>query len=401
MRGQSDLSGVGEAVGTVEGFELVRVRLPLIEPWSSAAGTFSHRDSLLVRAVLRGPAGEAEGWGECPALPAPSYSGEYTEAAAEVSERFLVPALLAAQVVNAADVAPALSEVKGHSMAKTAFEAALADAELRASGISIANYLAEASELEVAPAPTVPAGVAVGLAGSLGELLEEVGRYVDGGYRSLKLKISPSRGPAPDLAVAAVRDRWPDLSIAADANGAYDGLSPEEAASELSGLDSLGLACIEQPLGEDDLVGHARLARLVRTPICLDEALSSYGLVEAALQLGACSVVNVKPGRLGGYLAALRVHDLCALRRVALRLGGMVETGIARAANVALGSLPGFTLPGDLSATGRFFERDLASPLPLRQDGTIAVPSGAGTGVEVDRDEIDRAAHWRRWWPAR
>ena len=385
----------------MEGLELVRVRLPLVEEWSSAAGTFSHRDSLLVRAVLSSPSGEVEGWGECPALPAPSYSSEYTEAAAEVSLRFLVPALLGASMAGATDVAPALSMVKGHPMAKTAFEVAIADAELRAAGVSMATYFAGASELEgCVPAPAVPAGVAIGLAGSLPELLEAVGRYVDEGYRSVKLKISPSFGPAPELALSAVRNRWPDLVLAADANGAYEGLTPEEAASLLSGLEPLGLAYVEQPLGEDDLVGHARLGRLLTTPVCLDEGLTSYGLVEAALELGSCSVVNVKPGQLGGFLAAVRVHDLCARREVALRLGGMVETGVARAANVALGSLPGFTVPGDLSATGRFFEEDLAGPLVLRPDGTISVPAGAGSGVEVDRNLVDRAAFWRRWWPA-
>jgi O-succinylbenzoate synthase len=387
-------------MATAEGFELVRVRLPLAEAWASGAGSFSHRDSLLVRAVLRGPAGEAEGWGECPALPAPSYSSEYTEEAARVSERFLVPVLLGAELSSAREVAGALSHVKGHPMAKTAFEAAVIDAELRAEGVSMASYLARASELALPPVPAVPAGVTVGLAGHLGQLLDEVERYVVQGYRSVKLKISPALGPPPHVALGAVRERWPEVVLAADANGAYEGLSLDEAASQLSALDGLGLACIEQPLGEDDLVGHARLARLIRTPVCLDEALGSHGLVEAALRLGACSVVNVKAGRLGGYLGAVRVHDLCARREVALRLGGMVETGVARAANVALGSLAGFNLPGDLSATGRFFVEDLAGPLTLQADGTIAVPTGAGSGVEVDRGAIDRAACWRRFFRA-
>ena len=387
-------------MATVEGFELVRVRLPLARAWASGAGSFSHRDSLLVRAVLRGPAGEAEGWGECPALPAPSYSSEYTEEAARVSERFLVPVLLGAELSSAREVAGALSHVKGHPMAKTAFEAAVIDAELRAEGVSMASYLARASELALPPVPAVPAGVTVGLAGHLGQLLDEVERYVVQGYRSVKLKISPALGPPPHVALGAVRERWPEVVLAADANGAYEGLSLDEAASQLSALDGLGLACIEQPLGEDDLVGHARLARLIRTPVCLDEALGSHGLVEAALRLGACSVVNVKAGRLGGYLGAVRVHDLCARREVALRLGGMVETGVARAANVALGSLAGFNLPGDLSATGRFFVEDLAGPLTLQADGTIAVPTGAGSGVEVDRGAIDRAACWRRFFRA-
>ena len=387
-------------MAVVEGFELVRVRLPLLGAWTSGAGSFSIRDSLLVRAVLRGPAGEVEGWGECPALPEPTYSSEYTAEAAEVSERFLVPALLGAELSSARDVAGALGRVKGHPMAKTAFEAALIDAELRAEGASMASYLARASEVGARPAAAVPAGVTLGLVDDLGQLLGEVEHYVGQGYRSVKLKISPSLGLSAPVALAAVRERWPHVLLAADANAAYEGLSPEEAASQLSRLDSLELAFVEQPLGEDDLVGHARLARLIKTPVCLDEALASPGLVEAALRLGACSVVNIKPGRLGGYLAAVRVHDLCTRQRVALRLGGMVETGIARAANVALAALAGFNLPGDLSANGRFFEEDVAGPLTVQADGMIAVPAGAGNGVEVARSVVDRAACWRRFFRA-
>lgn len=384
----------------VVGFELVRVLLPLRDRWSSGAGSFSQRDSLLVRAVLRTPAGEVEGWGECPALPEPTYTSEYTEAATEVSERFLLPALLSAQVASARDVGPALAQIKGHEMAKTAFEAAVADAELRAKGLALADYLAGVSDLAAPRASTVPAGVSVGLARSVGSLVEEVGGYVAQGYFSVKLKISRQKGLSPGACLRAVRERWPTLTLAADANGAYEGLAPAEAAAELSALDELGLSFVEQPLAAADLIGHAELARLVRTPICLDEALGSYGAVEAALQLGACSVVNLKAGRFGGYLEAVRVQDLCAKRGVALRCGGMVETGIARAANVALASLAGFSLPGDLSSTGRFFERDVAGPLDLLPGGTIAVPAGPGNGVEVDRSLVDTLATWRRWWPA-
>jgi O-succinylbenzoate synthase len=350
--------------------------------------------------VLRVGAGEVEGWGECAALPEPSYNAEYTWAAAEVSERFLVPALFRAKVGDARDVAPALSGVKGHQMAKAAFEAAVGDALLRAEGLPLADYLADASGIPLPRASSVPAGVAIGLGASVPALVEEVGRYVEGGYTAVKLKISPKEGPSPAALLGAVRERWPGLVLGADANGAYEGLPLAEAASHLCLLDGLGLAFIEQPLGADDLVGHARLAELVGTPICLDEALSSYGAVVAALELGACSVVNLKAGRVGGYLEAVRVHDLCAKRQVALRCGGMVETGIGRAANVALASLAGFTLPGDLSATGRFFERDITGPLALAPLGTIEVPAGGGCGVEVDLSFVSAAAIWRRWLAA-
>lgn len=386
------------------GVELVLVSIPMRRPWASAVGTFSRRDSLLVRVVLRerggGAAGgsEVEGWGECAALPGPGYSGEYTAGSAAVSEQYLVPALLAAGVGTAAGVGPALSPVRGHKMAKTAFEAAVLDAELRAAGVRMADHLAGLSRSGGPPRAAVPAGVAVGLAGTTGELVDEVAGYVDAGYRRVKLKIGPGRDVEM---VAAVRRAWPELLLVVDANGAYEALGADGAAARLKPLDDLGLACIEQPLGAEDLGGHAALARKLGAPICLDEALTSYHLVEAALDLGACSVVNIKAGRLGGYLEAVRAHDLCAGRGAPVWCGGMVETGIARACNLALAALPNFRVPGDISATGRFFEVDLTSPLPLGRDGAIAVPQGAGSGVSVDHAAVKRFSTWRRWWPAR
>jgi O-succinylbenzoate synthase len=387
--------------GSLVGFELVRVSVPLIAPWASSAGTFSQRDSLLVRAVLRfrgdrGAANEVEGWGECPALPGPTYSAEYTAGAQDVSERYLVPALLRKSVACVAGVAPALAGVKGHNMAKTAFEAALMDAELVAGGVRMADFLGGQSRTGAVVADSVAAGVAIGLSGSLGELLDEVALRLEGGYRRVKLKVRPGWDVEP---VGAVRERWPALVLFADANGSYGRLPMGQAAEQLARLDGYGLSCLEQPLGDDDLAGHAELARRLGTPLCLDEALTSPGAIVSALRVGACSVVNIKAGRLGGYLEAVRAHDLCVEQRVPVWCGGMVETGIARAANLALASLPGFCLPGDLSATGRFFEVDLAGPMALRPDGTIAVPSGAGLGVPVDQEAISRFSTSRTWWP--
>jgi O-succinylbenzoate synthase len=376
----------------------VRVCVPLITPWASAAGTFSHRDTLLVRAVLRhldAGAGEVEGWGECSALPGPSFSAEYTAGAQEVSERYLVPALLHAGTACVAAVGPALAGVKGHNMAKAAFEAAVLDAELRAGGARMADFLCGQSRTGGGPADKVMAGVAVGLTGSLGTLLDEVALRVEEGYRRVKLKVRPGWDTGP---VAAIRRRWPDLVLFADANGSYGRLPIAEAVDQLDRLDAYGLACLEQPLADDDLAGHADLGRRLRTPLCLDEALSSSAAVASALRMGACSVVNIKAGRMGGYLEAVRAHDICADQHVPVWCGGMVETGIARAANLALASLPNFQLPGDLSATGRFFETDLAGPMPLRPDGTIAVPDGPGCGVPVDHEALRRFSTSRSWW---
>ncbi len=280
-------------------------------------------------------------------------------------------------------------------MAKTAFEAAVMDAELRAAGVRTADFLCGQSRRGAGASDGVLAGVALGLSGSVGELLDEVARWCQEGYRRVKLKVQPGWDVEP---VRAVRERWPDLALCADANGAYRHLPVEEAAGQLAALDGYELSCLEQPLADDDLAGHGELARHLRTPLCLDEALSSPAAVVNALRAGACSVVNIKAGRMGGYLAAVQAHDICAGERVPVWCGGMVETGIARAANVALASLPGFCLPGDLSATGRFFATDLAGPMPLRPDGTLAVPAGPGSGVPVDHEAIDHFSTWRAWF---
>jgi o-succinylbenzoate synthase len=393
--------GCGPILTRLVGLELVRVSIPLRKSWVSDAGTFSRRDSLLVRAVLEagGPGGtdqEIEGWGECGAFPDPTYTSEYTAAAVEVSLQYLVPALFRAGATRAVDVRPALAAIRGHKMAKTAFEAALLDAELRVTGRSMANFFSEFSEGAQPHRATVTAGVAVGIASSTAELVDDVERCVGEGYRRVKLKIGPGHDLQP---VSAVRERWPGLALFADANGSYQDLPLSETAELLSMLEPFDLACIEQPLGDEDLAGHAELARRIRPPICLDESLTSRSAVAVALDMGACSVVSIKAGRLGGYLEAVRVHDLCAQRKVPTWYGGMVETGIARAANVALAALPNFSLPGDLSATGRFFETDLTSPLSLLAGGTIVVPDGPGSGVTVHGDVVSSFSTWRRWCP--
>jgi o-succinylbenzoate synthase len=393
--------GLDGGLAHLVGLELVRARLPLRKAWVSEAGSFSVRDSLLVRAVVRhdpgaGGTAEVEGWGECTALPEPTFNAEYTAGAVEVSERYIVPALLRGGVARADGVGPALMFLKGHQMAKAAFEAALLDAQLRCAGVRLADYLAGLSQRGDKARDVVPAGVAVGLARSLGDLLDEVAERVSEGYGRVKLKIAPGWDAEP---VAAVRRRWPELMLFADANGSYAGLPFAEAVERLARLDEYGVACLEQPLGDDDLGGHARLAPHLATPLCLDEALTSTASVATALAIGACSVVNVKAGRLGGLLAAVKTHDLCAQQHVPVWCGGMVETGVGRAANVALAALTNFSLPGDLSASGRFFEKDVTAPLQVSADGTIAVPFGPGSGVLVDHEALQSFSAWRRWWP--
>ncbi|MHB1488791.1 MAG: o-succinylbenzoate synthase [Acidimicrobiales bacterium] len=351
--------------------ELRRVRLRLVTPFTSSIGTEDDRDVLLVKATTEA----SEGWGECVAMTEPAYSPEYTEGAAQIIRQHLGPRLLASGEVSAEEVAGVLSPVKGHPMAKCALEMAVLDAELRARDQSLGSYLGSASD-------RVPAGVAVGIAPSLPELLDQVSQYREQGYRRVKLKIRPGWDTEP---VRAVRERFgPDLLLQVDANSAYD----RSSAPRLGELDPFGLVLIEQPLAEDDLLGHAQLAKEISTPICLDESITSLGSTATAIAMGACSVVNIKAGRVGGYLEARRIHDLCATHQIPVWCGGMLETGLGRAANLALAALPNFALVGDLSASERYFARDV-TPAFVLEDGYLAVPRGAGLGVDIDIDFLD------------
>jgi o-succinylbenzoate synthase len=368
------------AVGRLVGVELRRLRLPLVEPWRTALGTVTDRDVLLVRAEFA----DTEGWAECVAMNEPTYSPEYVDGAEDVMRRHLLPRLMAAAPAEAASVAAALAAVKGHAMAKAALELAWLDAEGRLAQESLAHRLGGTRR-------RVPAGVAVGVTGSVAALLDEVDRRVAEGYCRVKLKIHPGWDVEP---VRAVRARFgDDLLLQADANGSYRLAD----APALGRLDRYGLLLIEQPLADDDLVGHAELAGKIATPVCLDESITSVGAAAAALALGACRVINIKPGRVGGWLEAVRIHDLCAASGIPVWCGGMLETGLGRAANLALASLPNFSLPGDLSASGRWYRDDITPPVLLRSDGMIAVPEGPGIGVELRTDVLDATTVSSEW----
>ncbi|MGY0232027.1 o-succinylbenzoate synthase [Longispora urticae] len=355
----------------IEGVELRRIRMPLVAPFRTSFGVSTSREALLVRVVTP----DAEGWGECVAMTEPLYSSEHVSGAAEVIRRFLLPALHAAPALDAHAVGPAFAPVKGHPMAKAAVEMAVLDAQLRAAGLSFGQFLG-------AVRPSVPAGVSVGIMDSVPALLDAVTGYVAAGYPRIKLKIQPGWDVEP---VRAVRERFgDDLALQVDANTAYTLAD----ARHLARLDPFGLLLIEQPLPEDDLRGHAALARLISTPVCLDESITSARAAADAIALGACSVVNIKPGRVGGYLEARRVHDVCAAHGVPVWCGGMLETGLGRAANIALAALPGFVLPGDTSASDRYYARDITAPFTL-DAGHVRVPTGPGLGVVPDRDALD------------
>lgn len=364
----------------ITGFELRRIAIPLVAPFRTSFGVESARDILLVRAVTP----DAEGWGECVAMSDPLYSPEYVDSAADVLARFLIPAVTAVPDLDASRIGPALAKFKGHPMAKAALETALLDADLRETGQSLARYLG-ATRTEVA------CGVSVGIMDSIPELLDAVSGYLAEGYLRIKLKIEPGWDLEP---VRAVRERFGDILLQVDANTAYSRAD----ARHLATLDEFGLLLIEQPLAEDDLRGHADLARALRTPVCLDESITSARSAADAIALGACRIVNIKPGRVGGYLEARRIHDVCAAHGIPVWCGGMLETGIGRAANLALAALPGFVLPGDTSASARYYRQDITQPFVL-DHGYLPVPCQPGIGIEPLPDLLESVTASRRWLP--
>ncbi|WP_067436355.1 o-succinylbenzoate synthase [Nocardioides jensenii] len=356
--------------------ELRRIALPLVSPFRTSFATETARDILLIRVTTP----EGEGWGECVSSADPLYSSEYVDGSVDVITRFLAPRLFALDDVCAEMVGRALEPVKGHKMAKAALEMAVLDAELRESGRSVAEYLG-------ASRTHVVSGVSVGIMDSIPELLDAVDEYLNQGYARIKLKIEPGWDLQP---VRAVRDSFgDDLLLQVDANAAYTlGDAPH-----LARLDPFDLLLIEQPLAHDDLRHHAILAQRIRTPICLDESIESAKDAADAIALGAAQIINIKPGRVGGYLEARRIHDLCQANGVPVWCGGMLETGLGRAANVALAALPGFTLPGDTSASSRYYARDITEPFVL-VDGGLAVPDGLGLGREPDPGVLDEVTTW-------
>lgn len=356
----------------IRSIELRRIALPLVSPFRTSFGTETARDILLVRVVTD----SGDGWGECVAGNEPLYSSEYVEGSQHVLQHHLVPRLWSTRAVSALDVAHILEPVRDHRMAKGALEAAVLDAQLRANDIALASFFGSTRS-------SVPSGVSVGIAQSIDDLVATVGGYLDAGYVRIKLKIEPGWDIEP---VRVIRSTFgPDVPLQVDANAAFT----RDDGPLLAQLDEFGLLLIEQPLPENDVTGHALIAKQVHTPICLDESIVSSAAALDAIERKACSIINIKAGRVGGYIEACHIHDLCAERGVPVWCGGMLETGIGRAMNVALASLENFTLPGDVSASERFWARDIVTN-PIRlEDGWVSIPSGSGSGVTIDAEFLD------------
>ena len=354
----------------VRSVELRLVGLPLVRPFRTSFGEMTRKECLLARVETD----DAEGWGECVAGVEPDFSEEWNDGVWLVLRDLLAPALLDAGEVTIDDVERAFAFVRGNPMAKATLVNAVVDAMLRAERRSLATFLGAARD-------RVVCGVSVGIAPETGRLLEQVAGYVGEGYRRIKLKIEPGTDVER---VRAVREAHPDLALSVDANAAYR----LEDVGVFRELDAFDLLMAEQPLHHEDLVDHAKLQSRIRTDLCLDESIRSAAVASAAIELGACRIVNIKQGRVGGVLEARRVHDVCAAQGVPVWCGGMLETGIGRATNLALAAMPNFTLPGDTSASRRYFDEDLTEPFELAPDGTMAVPTGPGIGVEPSSDRL-------------
>ena len=354
----------------VRSVELRLAALPLVRPFRTSFGEMTEKECVLARVETE----DGVGWGECVAGAVPDYSEEWNDGAWLVLRDLLAPTVVGRDV-SIDEIESLLAFVRGHPMAKGTLIDAFLDAELRARGKSLASFLGATRD-------RVACGVSIGIATSTEALLEQVEGYLVEGYVRIKLKI----GPGIDVErVDAVREAHPDILLSVDANGAYT-LGHTET---FRALDACGLLMVEQPLHHDDLVQHAELQRRISTPICLDESIRSAADAEAAIGLEACRIVNVKQGRVGGVLEARRTHDVAAAAGVPVWCGGMLETGIGRATNLALAAMPNFRLPGDTSASRRYFAEDLTEPFELEGDGTMRVPDGPGIGVDPDPGRLE------------
>jgi o-succinylbenzoate synthase len=357
----------------VEQVTLRELHMKLVAPFQTSMETTTVRRVLLVEAVVDG----VVGWGECVAGETPSYSPETTETAWHILRDHLWPTLKGKPFASAHDVWDLLAWVRGHNMAKAGLEAAIWDAEAKQKGIPLANLLGGVRQ-------EIASGVSIGIKASLEDLLRAVEAELEAGYQRIKVKIKPGYDVE---AVGFLRAKLPAFKLMVDANSAY---TPADAPL-LKQLDQFYLMMIEQPLGWDDLYAHVRLQRELQTPICLDECIHTEEQARAAIELGACRLINIKLGRVGGHAVARRIHDLCQRNNVPVWCGGMLESGIGRAHNIAVSTLPNFTLPGDVTASRRYWAEDIIEPeVTVSTRGTIRVPEGPGIGFAPRPDLIEK-----------
>ncbi len=376
---------------TIREVNLHVIALPLVELLKTSFGAEPYKCAILVEAI---DSDGIVGWGETALKTKPSYGAETILTALHVTRDFLIPKLLGATLDSPTQTQEVLKSVRGNHHARAGVEAAIWDLMAKANDMRLADYFAAHLPPGNAPGDSARVGVSIGIQDSLEAQLALIQKRVDEGYGRVKLKIAP--GWDVDLA-RAVRQRFPDIMLMLDANSAYTLADAER----LRKLDEFDLLMIEQPLAYDDIFDHSRLQPQLRTPICLDESIYSAHDWRVALELGAGRILNLKPTRVGGFSESLKIYELCRERGTPLWIGGMLETGIGRAANLAIAALPGVTLPSDISATDRYFDPDITEPpFVLQPDSSLNLPNGAGIGVEVQRDRLAEAeARWRAYNP--
>jgi len=359
----------------IERVETFLIRLPLKYPYETSGSRETHQ----TRVIARVESGGIVGWGESVAPETPWYSGETPETVWWLLDAIAIPRILAADLASADDVSRVLGWIKDHRMAKATIEMAIWDLFAKAANAPLSKLLGGTRE-------RIPCGVAIGIQPTVDALLDKIAMELEGGYQRVKVKIKPGW----DLQIAeAIRKRFPELPFQLDANSAYT----LEAIPLFKRIDTTAPLLVEQPLAEDDIIDHATLQKSIRTPVCLDESIHSAEDARKASDIGATRVINIKAGRVGGLAESKKIHDVCEQRQIPVWCGGMLEMGIGRAANVHLASLPNFRLPGDVSASSRYFDTEIiGEPFTVEKDGTMKVPSGPGIGVTVLERDIRKMA---------
>ncbi|MBS7249762.1 MAG: o-succinylbenzoate synthase [Candidatus Freyarchaeota archaeon] len=357
----------------IEKIELRKIKMEYVSPFETSLGREYHKTAIIVKIETQ----DLEGFGECVAEQSPWYSYETVETAWHVLSQFIIPTILKRDVENPEDLLSMLKPIRGHNMACAAIEEAFIDAYAKARKVSLSKLLGGVKN-------RIESGVSIGIQESVDKLLEIISNYLEQNYHRIKVKIKPQW----DIEVVEkVREAYPDISLMVDANGAYT----INDLNHLQKLDKYNLLMIEQPLDYDDLVYHAELQSKMKTPICLDESVPNLSSAQAAIKLGSCKIINIKVGRVGGLQKAKQIHDYCQEKGVPVWCGGMLETGIGRAINVAIASLPNYKLPNDISASTRYYKEDIVEPpFQINHDGTINVPQMPGIGVDVIEERLEK-----------
>lgn len=359
----------------INSIELIEINLPLVHFFETSFGRTYERRIILVRVE---DSDGAEGWGEVTCGEGPGYSDEWTDSAWVTLEKILAPMVVGKEVENAAGIWDLMKTARGHRMAKSGIETACWDLEAKKLGVPLWKHLGGVNR-------TIECGVSIGIQDSVEQLIEKITTEVEAGYKRIKIKIAPHWDY--DI-IKAVRKEFPDILLMGDANSAYTLADTDK----LRSLDEFGLMMLEQPLPHDDIIDHAKLQREIETPICLDEPIKSPEDARKAIELGSGKIINLKNGRVGGHAQSKLVEQVCRENNIPVWCGGMLESGIGRAHNIAISTLAGYTMPGDVSAAKRYWHQDIVEPaIEVSAEGTITAPDAPGIGFEVKRDRIEKA----------